>query len=151
MKTTLLTFLVFLTCSSTLIAQNNSNENTTQIGYERVGQLLLNSDTTAVIGNDAMLVDVGYEYVKKSNITSFVKSVNIKDLQNDAFTSIGSYLRFRVPGYSGNELIVIDGQTGGSLSDVTPSVIKSIQLLQGASANIYGQRGFNGVLVIDTK
>ena len=49
-------------------------------------------------------------------------------------------------------LIVIDGSPGGNLRDVSPEDIQSIEILKdAAAAAIYGSRGANGVILIQTK
>ncbi|HMC00257.1 MAG TPA: SusC/RagA family TonB-linked outer membrane protein [Flavobacteriaceae bacterium] len=57
---------------------------------------------------------------------------------------------------SGNNdaLIVIDGipQSGGSISDLNPNDIESVNILKGASSvTLYGSAGANGALIITTK
>ena len=58
---------------------------------------------------------------------------------------------------NGNDepLFVLDGypQHNGSasLSDLDPHDIKSIEVLKGAEASVYGARGANGVILISTK
>lgn len=53
---------------------------------------------------------------------------------------------------SNDPLIVLDGiPFAGKLSDISPSDIKSIDILKDASASaIYGSRGANGVIIITT-
>ena len=50
-------------------------------------------------------------------------------------------------------LIIVDGiPYGGSLSDINPNDVNSIEVLKDASAAaIYGSRGANGVILITTK
>lgn len=49
-------------------------------------------------------------------------------------------------------LIVIDGVAGGSLNAISPEDIESIDVLKdGSAAAIYGTRGTNGVIIINTK
>ncbi|MFB9842817.1 SusC/RagA family TonB-linked outer membrane protein [Mucilaginibacter ginsenosidivorans] len=48
-------------------------------------------------------------------------------------------------------LYVIDGVQTGSMSDLNPNDIESIQILKDASAAIYGVSGGNGVIIITTK
>ena len=36
----------------------------------------------------------------------------------------------------------------GSIDDISPRMVKSIDILKGASAAIYGSRGANGVILI---
>ena len=48
-------------------------------------------------------------------------------------------------------LIVIDGVPSQSYSGLALSTIESITVLKGASAAIYGTRGFGGAILITTK
>jgi TonB-linked SusC/RagA family outer membrane protein len=53
---------------------------------------------------------------------------------------------------SGSPLIVVDGQVRGSLSDINPDDIESMEVLKDASATaIYGARASNGVILITSK
>ena len=55
---------------------------------------------------------------------------------------------------SNDPLYVIDGipMTAGSLADINPNDIESIEVLKDASATaIYGSRGANGVILVSTK
>ncbi|HYD51797.1 MAG TPA: SusC/RagA family TonB-linked outer membrane protein, partial [Gemmatimonadaceae bacterium] len=53
---------------------------------------------------------------------------------------------------SNNPLIIIDGVQFGSLSDLNPGDIESIEVLKdAASTAIYGSRGANGVILVTTK
>ncbi len=52
-------------------------------------------------------------------------------------------------------LYVVDGipqrsGVGGNLLDLDPQDIKSIEVLKGAAASVYGSRGANGVILIAT-
>ncbi len=49
-------------------------------------------------------------------------------------------------------LIIIDGFQGGSISDLNPNDIESIEVLKDASSTaIYGWMGANGVIIVTTK
>lgn len=52
-----------------------------------------------------------------------------------------------------NPLIVVDGiPYSGSMNDINPSIIESVNILKDASSTaIYGSRGANGVILITTK
>src|SRR5690606_35606306 len=53
---------------------------------------------------------------------------------------------------TGSPLIVMDGQVRGSLSDINPEDIESMEVLKDASATaIYGARASNGVILITSK
>jgi TonB-dependent SusC/RagA subfamily outer membrane receptor len=45
-------------------------------------------------------------------------------------------------------LFVVDGMVVSSISDIQPFTVKSIEILKGSSASIYGSRGANGVILI---
>jgi TonB-dependent SusC/RagA subfamily outer membrane receptor len=47
-------------------------------------------------------------------------------------------------------LIIVDGQPQSSIDWIRPCIVRSIKVLKGADANIYGTRGGNGVVVITT-
>jgi TonB-dependent SusC/RagA subfamily outer membrane receptor len=47
-------------------------------------------------------------------------------------------------------LIVVDGQPTTNIEWIRPCIVRSIKVLKGADATIYGTRGGNGVVVITT-
>ncbi|MDD4198444.1 MAG: SusC/RagA family TonB-linked outer membrane protein [Paludibacter sp.] len=53
---------------------------------------------------------------------------------------------------SGSPLIIVDGQVRGSLSDINPEDIESMEVLKDAGATaIYGARANDGVVLVTTK
>ena len=79
------------------------------------------------------------------------------DIVNNS-TQIGSGGQIRIRGNrsltgNNNPLIVVDGMVyGGSVNDINPDNIASLDILKDASATaIYGSRGSNGVIIITTK
>ncbi|MDE6164501.1 MAG: carboxypeptidase-like regulatory domain-containing protein, partial [Muribaculaceae bacterium] len=124
------------------------------------------------------VVAVGYGTQKKVNMTGAVSSVKSDALEdrpiNDVTTALAGLapgLSIRntggaTPGFSDIEvkvrgtgtlnnsapLIVVDGVTGVSLSDINPQDIDNISILKdAASSAIYGSRAANGVILITTK
>lgn len=122
------------------------------------------------------IVLVGYNTVKKEHIASSVAELDmdvinkrpISKLQ-EAFSGTipgvtmlqGSNLPGSVPGDinirgiatlgNSDPLVIIDGMEQ-SLTDVDPNQVKSITVLKdAASASMYGSRGANGVIIIETK
>lgn len=127
------------------------------------------------------IVVVGYGVQKKSDVTGSVTSVpkqrlselpvtNVLQSVQGAVAGVNITQGSSVPG-SGNSalvrgvnsisastgpFIVLDGMpfstTGGSINDINPNDIESIEILKDASAvAIYGTRGANGVILITTK
>ncbi|MFC0875604.1 SusC/RagA family TonB-linked outer membrane protein [Saccharicrinis sp. FJH2] len=123
-------------------------------------------------------VVVGYGTLRKSTLTNSVSRVTAEDFQQGTVSDPIQLLRGKVAGLSinttsgdpnnngvqmmlrgvstlsGNQepLIVIDGIPGGSLSSVSQDDIESIDVLKdGSAAAIYGVRGTNGVILVNTK
>lgn len=123
------------------------------------------------------VVVVGYNTVKKRDLTTAVASVSTKDISErpitDAAQAIqgkaagvqvvqpsgkpGAGLSIRVRGATSvnadNEpLYIVDGMPSDDISNVNPNDIESMQILKDASsAAIYGARAANGVVLITTK
>jgi TonB-linked SusC/RagA family outer membrane protein len=133
------------------------------------------SSNTNVLDN---IVVVGYGTQKKSDVTGTVSSVSRERLEKSPNVNVAQAIQGAVPGVmisnsnggavpeqelmvrgrnsikaSNTPLIVVDGiPYGGSLNDINPNDVKSIDVLMDASsAAIYGSRGANGVILITTK
>jgi TonB-linked SusC/RagA family outer membrane protein len=127
------------------------------------------------------LVVVGYGTQKRSDITGSVTSISKERLSKIPVTNVlqaiqGSAAGINVtqtssipgqePGVvirgrnsinaNSNPYVVVDGipisKAGGSLNDINPGDIESIEILKDASAvAIYGINGANGVILVTTK
>jgi TonB-dependent starch-binding outer membrane protein SusC len=122
------------------------------------------------------VVVVGYGVQRKSDLTGSVSSVKADDIKNMPVARIdealqgkaagvmvlqnsgspGSDPKIRVRGYSsingGNPLVIIDGVSGGSLSNLNPGDVESMEVLKDAASQaIYGSAGGNGVILVTTK
>ncbi len=115
------------------------------------------------------VVVIGFGIVKKRDLTGSVSSVKAKDIVAVPTTSIASAMQGRVTGLDVNgsdlrirgnrsingsnaPLVIIDGVQGGSMDDVNPNDVESIDVLKDASSTaIYGSQGANGVIIITTK
>ena len=119
---------------------------------------------------------MGYGTQEKKDVTGAVSSVKGNDIQNLPVAGASQALQGRAagvnvvrnggaPGNGGairirgtgtinnaDPLIIIDGVPAGSLNDVNPNDIASIEVLKDASASaIYGTRAANGVVIVTTK
>jgi iron complex outermembrane receptor protein len=129
------------------------------------------------VGNLSEVVVVGYGTQKKREVTSAVTSVKAEQFNKGNVSDVGQLLQGKVAGLSiarpGGDpnkpfsirlrglstlgantqpLVVIDGQIGADLNTVDPNDIASIEVLKdGSAAAIYGTRGSQGVLIINTK
>ena len=125
------------------------------------------------------VVVVGYGSVKKVDLTGSVGTVNVTDMQKAPVSSFAQALAGRVAGVQVNSvdgqpgggvnimirgagsltqsttpLYVLDGFPIENLdpSTINPEDIESISILKDASSTaIYGSRGANGVVLIQTK
>lgn len=153
------------------------------IGFSTVEKVVQNQTTINVmLASSASKLDevvvIGYDVVKKKDLTGAVGTVNTKEIKDVPTANFDQALAGRVAGVdvtsadgtpgaetdivirggnsitgSNSPLYVIDGVP---LTDFNPSSlnvhdIKSFDILKDASATaIYGSRGANGVIVITT-
>ena len=123
------------------------------------------------------IVVVGYGTQRKESVTGSVASMRGETMRDvpaanitqalqgriagvdmeQTSTKPGSTLQIRIRGTrslnaSNDPLVVLDGiPFGGSIGDINPTTIKSVDILKDASATaIYGSRGANGVILITT-
>lgn len=123
------------------------------------------------------VVVVGYGTQRREAVTGSVASINGDQMREVPSPNISQALQGRLPGVQmsqtstrpgatmqirirgtrsltadNNPLVVLDGiPFPGSLADLNPNDIKSIDVLKDASATaIYGSRGANGVILITT-
>jgi TonB-linked SusC/RagA family outer membrane protein len=127
------------------------------------------------------VIVVGYGTQKRSDVTGSIVSVpkarlsqlpvtNVLQSIEGAVAGVNVTTTSSVPGSQPNALIrgqnsitanagpyvVVDGvpltKTGGSLNDINPNDIASVEVLKDASATaIYGTNGSNGVILVTTK
>ncbi|WP_134089187.1 TonB-dependent receptor [Olivibacter sp. XZL3] len=125
----------------------------------------------------SQVVVVGYGTQRKESVTGSVVSVSGDDMRDVPSPNISQALQGRASGVeisqsssqpgaatqirirgtrslnaSNDPLVVLDGiPFAGSISDINPNDIKSIDILKDASATaIYGSRGANGVILVTT-
>lgn len=131
----------------------------------------------AVSTDMEQVVVIGYGTQKKKDLTGSVASVSGKQLAATPVVNAAQALQGKLPGVnvttqdgrpdasvsirvrgggsisqSNEPLYIVDGFPVGSINDVPPSQIESIDVLKDASSTaIYGARGANGVIIVTTK
>ncbi len=142
------------------------------------GKSTINTSLTAEVKSLDDVVVIGYQTVKRRDLTSSVSSVSARDLKDIPINSAAEALAGRLAGVQitqsegspdataiirvrgggsitqdNSPLYVVDGiQVENALSVLAPQDIESIDVLKDASATaIYGARGANGVVIITTK
>lgn len=84
------------------------------------------------------------------------RAAGVQVVRNGGAPGEGGSIRIRGTGTvnNANPLVVVDGVplTYGSINDINPNDIESIEILKDASSSaIYGQRAANGVILVTTK
>ncbi|MDR1223367.1 MAG: TonB-dependent receptor [Tannerella sp.] len=143
------------------------------VGTQTTLNITLREDTQTL----EEVVVIGYGTARKKDITGSVVRADISKLRESPNVSLGQSLQGTVPGLnvgavtqagtdpgisirgrntisgSASPLIVLDGIIyRGSLVDINPNDIESIDVLKDASAAaIYGSQASNGVMLITSK
>jgi TonB-dependent starch-binding outer membrane protein SusC len=154
------------------------------LGYKT--ELITIGDKTEInvtLSDDAAqleeIVVIGYQTVKKSDVTGSVSKINtekLSEIPSNSFEELiqgrvaglvignpsddpGAGLNVRIRGASSftatTPLVVVDGfplGDAGNLKQINPADIVSVEVLKDASAaSIYGSRGANGVILVTTR
>jgi TonB-dependent SusC/RagA subfamily outer membrane receptor len=110
----------------------------------------------------------GYGLVKKKDLTTTVNSIDGTNKKYASYHTLVEMIEREVSGIRMNgsrviiqgskdffgdvaAIIVVDGVTMDELPDIPPTSVKSIDVLKGAAAAIYGSRAYGGAIVIKTK
>lgn len=141
-------------------------------GQDKIEVMLVNDIT----GLDEIVV-IGYGSQRKRDLTGSVATIDNDRLNDIPATNLTAALQGSVAGVSINTasgapgdksnilirgiksfqasndpLVVIDGIPRGSIDDIHPTDIESIQVLKDAAAtSIYGSRASGGVIILTTK
>ncbi|WP_163321611.1 TonB-dependent receptor plug domain-containing protein [Draconibacterium mangrovi] len=122
-------------------------------------------------GEKAREYAIGYGYVKDGERLNALAQMTSDDVDFAQYTNMYDLMRGRFAGVqvqsngdiiirgvnsinlSSAALIIVDGvQVDGSImGTLVPSQVRSINIIKDGSAAIYGARGANGVVVIETK
>jgi len=117
-------------------------------------------------------IATGYGYISKEDLTYAVSHLQQENNEFCNYNNIFDLIKGRFPGVtvssgqmgvavyirgsssvnSSNEaLYVVDGVPVSSIDYIHPCDVRSINVLKDASAAMYGTRGSNGVVLIETK
>jgi TonB-dependent starch-binding outer membrane protein SusC len=144
------------------------------VGNKKVMNAVLTEETIGL----GEVVAIGYGTVKKSDVTGAVASISEETLKERPVSNVLQAMQGKAAGIdvganikpgelpqitirgnrsisaSNSPLYVIDGIpfAAGTMADVNPNDIASVEVLKDASATaIYGSRGANGVILVTTK
>ncbi|MBN2349193.1 MAG: SusC/RagA family TonB-linked outer membrane protein [Bacteroidales bacterium] len=143
------------------------------VGGQTVINVVLTPDITAL----SEVVVIGYGTLRREAVTGSVATIRGDEMREVASSNVSQAMQGRIAGVemtqtnskpgaamqirirgarsltaTNDPLVVLDGiPFAGSLNDIDPNSIKSIDILKDASATaIYGSRGANGVILITT-
>jgi TonB-dependent SusC/RagA subfamily outer membrane receptor len=113
---------------------------------------------------------IGYGHVSDRDKLNALASLNSNDMDFSQYSDIYELIRGRFAGVqvvngeiiirginsinsSSAALIIVDGVPvdGSALASIPPVQVKSINVIKDGSSAIYGSRGANGVVLIETK
>lgn len=112
------------------------------------------------------VIDMGISTVKKKAVTGSIGKIDGTKSKYASYNTVYEMIRGEVPGVQVNgrsiiirgqstiigntePLFVVDGVPVTTIDNIQPQMVRSIQVLKGSAASIYGVRGSNGVIVIN--
>ena len=113
-------------------------------------------------------VQIGYGSQDRDKVTTSVSKVKVKKTDAQTYSDMYDYLRGRVAGVTvtsdkriiirgigtnsdaTDPLILVDGVETTDLSGINPTDVQSVDVIKDGSTAIYGMRGANGVIIINT-
>jgi len=123
------------------------------------------SSRVASKGDD---IQIGYGTQDRDKVTTSVSNVKVKKTDAQTYSDMYDYLRGRVAGVmvtsdkriiirgigtnsdATDPLILVDGVETTDLSGINPADVQSVDVIKDGSSAIYGMRGANGVIIINT-
>ena len=117
-------------------------------------------------------VNVGYGFVDSKSLLNAVSSLNKNDIDFSVYTNMFDLIQGQFPGVTvdGNKIIVrgtktiygteidaallvVDGIIVSSqdFANLSPLDVQSVDVLKDGSSSVYGSRGANGVVLVETK
>lgn len=146
----------------------------TPVEAEAKHEMIIYLDENAEVLDEVVVV--GYQTVRKADLTGAVSVMNMKEPLSENSGNIMNSMAGKLPGVnvvpdaapggtgsirvrgmstansSNDPLYIIDGVPTDNINCINPSDIETMQVLKdAASASIYGSRAANGVVVITTK
>lgn len=140
-----------------------NGRNVVNFNLDKVITLQLSPGTGGVSDD---MVNEGYGVARKGNISKPVTKSDVSGKEYSSFSSIyevlrtvpdvmvsGSNVTIRGSGTTGSKtpLFVVNGVPMSSITSINPSMVKSIEVLKGPAASVYGLQGANGVILIQLK
>jgi len=134
------------------------------INFRFTGSVPFQNNEKTQIDNE--VIDVGYRNARQKTLTSPVGEIKGNKSKYASYNNIYEMIRGEVPGVyvngtsimirstttvngSTEPMFVVDGVPVNTIDNIQPVDVRSISILKGSSAAIYGTRGSNGVIIIN--
>jgi TonB-dependent SusC/RagA subfamily outer membrane receptor len=135
-----------------------------EINFVFTGPALTGGDESKKGGKEES-VNIGYGTQNKKDMGMTINQVDARKSKFSSYSDIYSMIKGEVPGVSvrgksiimrgsnsvnttSEALLIVDGIKVSSIENIAPQMVKSIEVLKGPAAAIYGSRGTNGVVLI---
>ena len=135
-------------------------------GETKLNFVFINSKYNQPI--DEETIDLGLGKIVNRKMTQETSNTDFaKDQSNTTFTNIYDMIKVKVPNVlvigtriiirdtntlnnstNTDPLFVVNGSVVSRIYNIQPNQVKSIRVLKGSAASMYGSRGANGVLLI---
>lgn len=119
--------------------------------------------------SDVLKHAIGYGYTSEEDKIQAVSSLSNEEFDFSMYPNLTQLIKGRFPGVqvingmvvirgrgsttsSGDPLVIVDGvPTRNALKNIHPAMVKNISILRDGNTAIYGTRGANGIIIIETK
>ena len=133
-----------------------------------VTTLLVACGSSSRVASKGDAIQIGYGSQDRDKVTTSVSNVKVKKTDAQTYSDMYDYLRGRVAGVmvtsdkriiirgigtnsdATDPLILVDGVETTDLSGINPADVQSVDVIKDGSSAIYGMRGANGVIIINT-
>jgi TonB-dependent starch-binding outer membrane protein SusC len=136
----------------------------------KLNNVISQEETVEQENPDNEVVNIGYGYARKKDLATSVGSINGQNTKYASYQNVYEIIKAEIPGVqvvgkkiiirgigtinaSSDPLVLVDGiemllNDNNTLDVIDPRLVKSIDILKGSDAAIYGSKAANGVILI---
>jgi TonB-dependent starch-binding outer membrane protein SusC len=136
----------------------------------KLNNVIPQEETVKQENPDNEIVNIGYGYAQKKDLATSVGNINGQNTKFASYQDVYQMIQGEIPGVqvvgkrilirgmgtinaSSDPLVLVDGidmfaDANNTLDAIDPRMVKSINILKGPDAAIYGSKAANGVILI---